>query len=550
MIKKFLIPIILIVAGAALLLVPRLMSGDLNNLEVKIENTPVIMPACYKVYGNPEAINGRYFLFKMLITNKGSQAIRNITANYEIPKYIEETELGKIPVIHPGQSVVITCYPTFKDDVVNKTTSSKEKARITLKSGSSEVEEEFGFEMKGRNEFLYTCINPDEIRSFRDLFDNDFLLGCYVTPEDPIVKYYTQQVQEKILRGEQAAVNKDPKEVARVLMGIYQATYNSGMVYSGTSGVPSKFDDLQSLVQSLRLPREVITGNTGLCIELSLLYASVLMAAGLDPVIFLVPGHAYPGVKVQGQYLAIEATGIGGEGLGGRTDVEGAFAKGMKQLEELFKAAQMGDERYYLIDIRELVAQQVTPMELKDDPFLRQKVEKIADAWVNGSLAQNAGSGVSAVQIVNSGGGGNDGGGGGGMRKYSGVVSFNYPSGWQLQNNPYADMLPQLRTVISSPDQMASVEVYQVPGASGGSAALGQLQQQFSMMGVEIQFQQAGSAGGFQVFNGMSTSMNGSINWQAYMKRAGNGTSGVVFSVMPGGEGYQSQLQQIIQTLN
>lgn len=78
------------------------------------------------------------------------------------------------------------------------------------------------------------------------------------------------------------------------------------MVYSGTSGVPSRFDDLQSMVQSLRLPREVVTGNTGLCIELSLFYASVLMAAGLEPIIYLIPGHAYPGIKVNGQYLRLK----------------------------------------------------------------------------------------------------------------------------------------------------------------------------------------------------------------------------------------------------
>lgn len=68
----------------------------------------------------------------MLITNKGSRPVRNIRAIYEIPKFIEETEMGKISVLNPGQSVVVACYPVFNDDIVNKTTSSKEKRKLNL----------------------------------------------------------------------------------------------------------------------------------------------------------------------------------------------------------------------------------------------------------------------------------------------------------------------------------------------------------------------------------------------------------------------------------
>lgn len=51
------------------------------------------------------------------------------------------------------------------------------------------------------------------------MFDNDPLIACYVTPEDPIIKYYTQQMQQKVLKGETAAVTNDPKEAVRMLMG-------------------------------------------------------------------------------------------------------------------------------------------------------------------------------------------------------------------------------------------------------------------------------------------------------------------------------------------
>lgn len=544
--KKYALSIILVVAGAAMLAYQNFFSGSINDLDVKIINTPLVMPAAYKVYGNPEAASGRYYLFKMLLTNNGSRPIKNVIASYEIPKFIEQTELDKISVINPGQSVVITCYPQFKDDIVTKTTASKERAKITIASAGGDKEEEFAFEIKGRNEFVYTCINADEIRSYKDMFDNDPLTACFITPEDPIIKYYTQQIQQKVLKGETAAVTNDPKEAVRFLLGVYQATNLSGMVYSGTSGVPSKLDDVQSLIQSVRLPREVVTGNTGLCIELSILYASVLMNAGLDPIIYLIPGHAYPGIKFQGQYYAIEATAINGEGLGGRGTAEQAFEKGMKNLDEFIKAAQMGDERFSIIDVRELNAQQIRPMELKDDQFMREKVEKIAAAWESGALPANAGGNFVATNNTGDNNGGGNGGSSSNMLAYNGVVSFNYPRGWRGMPNPNPG-LPQMIYAFVSPDQQGYLQVYSVPGAANGNQALQMIQQQLYAQGQEVQFQNAGNNGNFQMFQGMTTSEYGQLPWQGYFKKGSSGMVGLVVASQSGG--HNGVFQQVLSTL-
>ena len=91
------------------------------------------------------------------------------------------------------------------------------------------------------------------------------------------------------MKGENASVSNKPEDGIRLLASIYEGTRKSHMVYSGTKGIPQSTEDVQSIVQQVRLPREVITGNTGLCIELSCLYASVLSAAGVDPIIYLIP---------------------------------------------------------------------------------------------------------------------------------------------------------------------------------------------------------------------------------------------------------------------
>ena len=379
--KKWFLPALVVLVGVVLTCIALFKGGD-GDLDVEIKKAPFIMPAVHNVYADPEALDGKYYLFKAKLTNTSNTTLEDVTVKYRIPGFIEWTELGVIGQMFPGQSGVVACYPKFNEDITKKTTESMEKVEIAIDwDGASDddtVEEEFGFKMMSRNEFAYSNIAASEISGYSDMFDNNDLIACFVTPGDPVVKYYTQIVQEKVMKGEAASVSGKPEDAARFLMSLYEATRMAHMVYSGTKGIPTSADDVSSLVQTLRLPREVITGNTGLCIELSCFYASVMSAAGIDPVIYLIPGHAYPGFRMQGQYYAIEATMINGEGLGGIGTAQQAFQKGQEELQEFIKQAQAGNPAYTIVDIHELNQKGVRSMALADDTFLKQKIDQIA----------------------------------------------------------------------------------------------------------------------------------------------------------------------------
>ncbi len=181
-----------------------------------------------------------------------------------------------------------------------------------------------------------------------------------------------------------------------------------------------------------------------------------MLAAGLEPVIFFIPGHAYPGVKVGGQYFAIEATAIGGEGMGGRGTAQQALEAGMKNLNEFIKAVQSGDERYTVVDVNEVMKSGILPMELKDDQFLRQKIDNIALSFNPGQQV-NYNQGQQFADGGGNGGGGNDGGGGngggndgggnaGGGRGFQGAgLAFSYPPNWLMQRSPYAHCYATVR---------------------------------------------------------------------------------------------------------
>src|SRR5690554_3135437 len=211
--KSKLTPIILASIGA-LLIIGSFFINDLfksGDLDVTIEKADFIMPAAHRVYANPQALNGKYYLFKAKITNNTNRTLEDVTVKYQIPGYIDWTELTVSGEMFPGQTLVVPCYPKFEDKITEKTTESVEKAQIHISwDGATKddtVEEEFSFKLTNRNEYVYTGIKRDEISTWSDMFDNDALIACFVTPNDPIVKYYTQNLQEKLMKGENASVS-------------------------------------------------------------------------------------------------------------------------------------------------------------------------------------------------------------------------------------------------------------------------------------------------------------------------------------------------------
>ena len=510
--KKHIISIVLIALGV-FLLASSFIGGfkEKGEVSLDIEKAETIMPAAHNVYNNEEALNGKYYLFKAKLTNNTNKILEDVTVKYRISGYIEWTELDVIGEMFSGQIAAIRAYPKFKDDITEKMTESVEKVDIEITWDGAEeddiIEESFSFRISDRNEFKFTNVPASEILGWSDVHNNTALLACFVTPNDPIVKYYTQNIQEKMLKGESAGVTKDPKEAMRFLMGIYEATRQSHMVYSGTKMIPESLTDISKFSQSNRLPREVITGNTGLCLELSTLYASILSSAGIDPVIFLVPGHAYPGFKMNGQYYAIEATGIGGEGLGGIQTVDKAVETGMKSLQDFFTKQQQGDPRYTMVDIHMANQNGATAMVLKDDDFLRKKVDEMVAVWGEGKSnkkqivyvqpTSNTTRDVTPRPAVNR------------------SLSVAIPSSWQTIRKPYPDM-PVLTANAIAPDQATSISVFDVP-TSNAYEALDLIRGYLYNYGQEVSYQLNGNQ-----IAGQTYSSYGTLNWVGKVLNRGN----------------------------
>ncbi|RRD60079.1 hypothetical protein [Tannerella forsythia] len=533
--KKMIYPLMLIVVGVAVLLFSLLCSGSTTE-ELKIRLSPAnyIMPAAYKVYSTPEVLGGRMYLFRAVLQNKGKRSIENLKVEYRIPKYIDTWTLVEAPsILIPGQTTVCMAYPAFDKSITEKNSQSRERVDIRITYGSKdrpqEIDEGFMFTMLSVNDFAYTDMPRSELVSYSDMFDNISLSACFITAEDPIVQYYTSKVKQTLLQGEVAGVNPTPEEYARFLKGIYEATLRSGMVYSSTSGMPANLGSVATLIQRIRLPREVIIGNTGLCIELTFLYAAILRNAGMESILFSVPGHIYPGFRLNNQYYAIEATGIGGAGLGKIASADEAFQQGMTQLSAFFEAQAAGDERYKLIDVNALISSGIIPMELKDDTYMRQKIDELSSLWGQGGgmmpmRGDNTGMGSGTFSDMTSSVENN--GASFGTKTFRNGVTFSYPAGWNVvyQPDPY---LPVLTASVVDPKQDMAVEVYNIQGTADIGTAIDYLVQSYQSRGIQISYQLSGNRNGFVMIAGKSMREQGAFGWKGAFRTRDNAVVGI-----------------------
>jgi hypothetical protein len=282
-----------------------------------------------------------------------------------------------------------------------------------------------------------------------------------------------------------------------------------------------------------------------------------MACAGMDPVVYLIPGHAYPGFRMNGHYYALESTAIGGEGIGGRSTPQQAYEAGMKNLNEFIQKSQAGDDRYTIVDLREAIKMGAVAMELKDDNFLRQKIDEIAKTF-DPSTAQitsnvQANSGVDVNNGGNNNSGNNNGDGGGnlpsGYRVFQDVVTFAFPTSWHsVPRNQYT--VPQTRHVFANKSNSVDVEVYNFPGYNDPQQALVSINQWVNKFGYSLNYQSTGQAKGYTIFNGQTIGSGGGLNWVAAFKATGNSVVGIAAGAnINTGTTHQQTIMKIINSL-
>ena len=169
---------------------------------------------------------------------------------------------------------------------------------------------------------VYSTTVPVRMRAVEDMFwGKGFkyaqFIASWVTPHDARVESVLTEAKE-LMPGRRLPGYEEWKNVAGQehetrlqAQAIYTTLQKQKLSYVKSS---LTFGSNTNVSERIRTPRESIMASSANCIDAAVLFASAFENLGMEPVIVLVPGHAYVGVKTaenSDRFLYIDVALIG-----------------------------------------------------------------------------------------------------------------------------------------------------------------------------------------------------------------------------------------------
>ena len=133
-------------------------------------------------------------------------------------------------------------------------------------------------------------------------FANSQMAARWVTPHDPAVLDLIAKARAYVPRGRMAGYSGatgDTQAIARhtraQARAIFRALQKSGISYVSSLFVMGEYI---GEAQRLRLPGETLRLNTANCMDVTLVFASAMENLGMEPLVVIVPSHAFAGVRL------------------------------------------------------------------------------------------------------------------------------------------------------------------------------------------------------------------------------------------------------------
>lgn len=174
---------------------------------------------------------------------------------------------------------------------------NEEMRQVTLHVHVTGPGQDFGYQQR-RPVFLHAATDL----YWGTKFSNAQFIARWVTPHDPAVLRLVSEARQYIVHGRMPGYHQ-PSTVRGNLSQQVRSQANAvfdAMKRSGVSYVDSifTFGNFTGDAQRIRLPRETLSLSSANCIDVSVAFASAMENLGMMPVVVIVPGHAFTGVRL------------------------------------------------------------------------------------------------------------------------------------------------------------------------------------------------------------------------------------------------------------
>lgn len=267
--------------------------------------------------------------------------IRNVNKNSLIRIEIDETPFFKKTVTEinlPKSDYNYLVYPDilWKYDRL-KFTNQAEPVDISVRVELNE--KSLGYK---RRSFSVRSIN-ECLLGYKDrkgLYHSTRLnFAAYVNEEHPIIdKILKEALDAHIVRRFTAYQTNKPKKVRKQVFALWFALQKRGFKYSSLTNTSIASDKVYT--QRVRTIDDTFEAEQMNCVDGSVLFASMLRAIGIDPILVRIPGHMFVGFYLDSRHkkrMFLETTMLG------NVDLEEHFEK-----KELKKISEMSPEEVSL----------------------------------------------------------------------------------------------------------------------------------------------------------------------------------------------------------
>lgn len=277
-------------------------------------------------------------LVKWEISNKTNDSIR-VTLISELPDWTSPS-ISQI-VLAPNENKEYHQTP-FGKKLLSK--HSTIPATIILKAKEGEkiiYEETKNIKVRSADEMIWSLNTP---------YDTTPLIAAWVTPNNNAVENILSNAKEKLF--ERSLSGYQSPDVISQVNAIFNAVRNAQVSYVSSTMSFGKI----GFTQRVRLPEESIDQKSANCIDGTVLFASLFENIGLEPLIILIPGHAFIGVRLapnSKETLFIETTMVGRRVLESILSLETTFDAAVKEGNAKFNSAMKTNPRsVHIIDIK------------------------------------------------------------------------------------------------------------------------------------------------------------------------------------------------------
>jgi hypothetical protein len=501
-----------------------------------------IMTFAYKVYADPSIENGRFFLSKIVFHNDGTGPVRDLSISYQIPDYYPWTTPETQSELPAGQTWVALHYPQLPAKVTqlsNRANATLETKIRWIDSGNEQKEEVLRSNvlLHGVNEIEYTDLPNEEILGWADQENLSEFAVAMVTPNDPVVKEFAAEITRRT-GGTMAGVDQTEESIAGLMKATYDYMCETGMRYTSDEGVPGKLGVAST--QTVRMPRDVILANEGLCVELAILWSSVMQHLGCHTSLVFLPRHAFMVTWIGNSenYIPMECTAITPmaikswlKPLGLSEDTTNVpFEKAVVMANHELNELKESNSWYVLFKVEDyrrmgFEAPELPSMEIdKIKNILAQRTAHTA-----ASYAQNAGRGEGKTAA-------NNGQVRQGYYRWTGVnntVSIDVPETWARTENT---AIPGIIFVAQDAQTSVGATVFSFPGVSNPAQAMELTQQGLShAAGARVKVASHEYKGNSIVYTGNTVYQNGSTaEWVGWFVPSQSGVVGLFVGAIKG----------------